>query len=209
MLELRRISPLHTFIGYGDSGACDSLLYYAVDYKWEEGVALFMLYGGDPATHELHRRKTALEYALENAERGANNSDYDGAQGPYVLALLGRWPVDAPLIAGQGVTALMYASEHGHAYALQLLLQRYGANVHLRDPMTGANALFYAMRRVEAALRRRHERYNHTEAQPELPLDAALAILVGPLDPVQYQSRFPFAMANIRRHASVMRKTAE
>jgi hypothetical protein len=93
----------------------------------------------------------------------------------------------------------MYAAEHGHAYALELLLQRYGANVRLRNPpITGANALYFAMRRVNDSLKRRYQRSFGASSRD---LDPCLAILVGPLDPVQYQDRFGYAMFDIQRYA--------
>ena len=207
LLEMGRISPLLTFVPHGGDGACDSLLYYAITYEWDEGVALFMLYGGNPAEREPHRPKTALAHARENAEGGSR----DITNGRYVLALLGEWPVDKHIIESQGLTALMYAAEHGYAYALQLLLQRYGANVQLRDSINGANALYYAMQRIETnfniVLRRGGRSFDDDDGKAEL--DPSLAILIGQLDPVKYESRFRYAMETIRRHARVMQRTAQ
>ncbi len=205
LLELGLISPLYTCMPFGCRGEYVSLLYYAVNQMWEDGITLCILYGGDPLAAGAHhdRPETARACAERYAHRGYNNDD-DSAYAQYMLALVGGRPVDAPLVAGQGMTALMYAAERGHAYVLQLLLQRYAADVHLRNPFfCDANALYYAMRRVDGTLRHMLSySARDTDADTnDAELDPCLTILVGPLDPIEYQDRFRYAINAIRRHA--------
>jgi hypothetical protein len=211
LLKLGRISPLYTSVPFGRRGEYVSLLYFAVNQMWDDGIALCILYGGDPLAAGAHhdRPETARACAERYAHRGHNDDDDDGAYAQYMLALVGGRPVDAPLVAGQGMTALMYAADRGHAYVLQLLLQRYGADVRLRNPfLCNANALFYAMRRVESGLRHMLSYTYSARFRDAEELDPCLAILVGPLDPIEYQHQFRCTIHAIQRHAhaSILRR---
>ena len=45
LLQVRLINQLNTFIGRDSK--YDSLLYYAIDYGWHEGIAMLMCHGAD------------------------------------------------------------------------------------------------------------------------------------------------------------------
>ena len=142
LLQLRLISPLNTFMGRGST--YDSLLYYAIDYGWHEGIAMLMWYGADADEPERCREMTPLEYASSLA-RPHNRELAQMIDSRYVLALLGARRVNAPLYNISGETALMHAAENNHMYAVLLLVERYGARFDICDNW-GVNALCYAMR---------------------------------------------------------------
>lgn len=191
LLQLGRISPLHTFMGRGSDGFCESLLYYATECEWHNGIALFVWYGGDPSAPEPYRNKTALECVYDSRNLVDER---------YALALFGQWPVDKPILEASGVTALMHAAERNHVYAIRLLLWRLGADPDVRDT-NDRNAIYYAMRRVDERLRRNYARFSGIRDKEDEPLDPALEELIGPLDPVEYK-HLSLAMHHIRVNAS-------
>ncbi len=118
LLELGRISQLYTCMPFGCRGESQvSLLYFAVIHRWGDGVALCILFGGDPLAAEAHcPEKTARACAEKKVHRWQLDVDLEGHEDEiehdqYMLALVGGRPVDVPLVSDSGVTALMYAAE--------------------------------------------------------------------------------------------------
>jgi hypothetical protein len=191
-----------TLIGYDDDDV--SLLYYATQEVWGDGVALFLEHGADPA--QVRPEDWPIESPLP---------DYV----LYLLALLGRHPVDSPLkdlefpqtddqtqTPPAPPTALIFAAKRKEGYAVWFLVKRLGANPCLC--FEGHDALYYAMEQIERWLDRRAQRSARDAWHPvdEEKLvafeDNIYAALAGPTDPVRYAAKFPHTVTRLRQTAA-------
>jgi hypothetical protein len=176
-----------------------SLLYFATQEFWSDGIALFLQHGADPS----QARPEELKY-------GAPFPDFF----LYLLALLDQHPINTPLsdpnyppIDQTAPTALIYAAKENKTYAVRFLVEHRGADPRLRDSF-GRDALYYAMEQIERQLYRRAV-LSACEAWQPLYEEAQLAYeenifaaLVGPSDPVQYEEMFPRTVARLREMAA-------
>jgi hypothetical protein len=177
-----------------------SLLYFATQQFWSDGVALFLQHGADP----LQARPEDLRYASPLPDFFL-----------YLLALLGQHPVNSPLSDPNrppidqtpAPTALMYAAKENKTYAVRFLVEHRGADPRLRDSF-GHDALYYAMEQIERWLEQRVQlcaRGSWCPASEKTLLayeENIYAALVGPSDPVQYEDEFPRTVARMREAAA-------
>jgi hypothetical protein len=204
LLERGDIHPTRTLLAFGSHGRGDSLLYYAVQHSWYDGIALLMRpeYGGDPSAPEPYRRdQTPLAVAQENLARARHHTSAseESVDACYVLLLLGNWPVCQPLDPHRtDLTVLMHAAMRNHPYVIRSLLRNtLVVDPHVCDSL-GHNALWYAMRRVDHRMRARHVRSRDDPNNEVEEADASLVALAGALDPTPSDARqFPFAIIMI------------
>jgi hypothetical protein len=193
LLHDGRVHPTFTLLPRGGAVPAqrgDSLLAYAVEYEWADGIALCMQHGGAPSAPEpcpVRAVASPLHGALLAWSDRKEEADALGAT--YALVLLGHLPVDAPLLLpdpnnnnnhnnNHHLTALMHAAGQNHLYAVRYLLERRGASKDARDA-AGHNALWHAQARVKRSLWLRVRRGcwpPSSDASP--PLDAVVAELL-------------------------------
>ena len=192
-LETGLMTVDNTLVAVADGG--DTLLFYAVHSRWSEGIALFMLYGANPYTHDEYRDTTALECALKDFSKEPNNIQF-----AYHLKLLGYSPTDAPLLGSRdGTNAFMMAASLGHHHSLKLLYEVFDANPRIRDAY-GFDALGYAMRETEWSLNRRTYFLPARENEEMSPTLGFLISVCG-LDPVEYHRLYPRTLHRIQSSA--------
>ena len=217
-----RVHPTFTLLprGSAEGRRGNSLLSYAVEYEWADGIALCMRHGGAPSTIEPFPVR-----GVESPLHGAlTEPPHRGLDAAYALVLLGHLPVDTRLatlkpkeeeqvMAEEAaatdrlqLTALMYAAAQNHPYAVRYLVECRDASKEASD-LLGRNALWHAMTRVERGFERRVRRglpYGDRDANDApLPLDAIVAELLL-LDGRYYyivptHPKFPHVMHAVQR----------
>jgi hypothetical protein len=128
-----------------------TVLYWACQFNWEEGIALLMLYGGDPFLSYPQGYMTPYEWVVRHYCLNNNNNDFSCGYSlalvntsddpptsqPVGLRRIGRNP-DAPLKHNfqpneTHMTALMYAFKNRLKWGICWLLQGRKASIKVQD----------------------------------------------------------------------------
>lgn len=114
------------------------LLFGACYHRWDEGIAVLLLYGSNP---QHDRTESLKDLVLQLDGRSIGTGTEKEAEVCYRLALLKKARLDQPVRfnprGGGGpasmtdahitytMTPLMYAAQQGYAYGVRLLLEEY------------------------------------------------------------------------------------